>query len=401
MSQQFLVQLKNDNFSSDILQVPSNINKKQLIALFNLENNVSLYVNGNMIVDTLEKTLSTDSDAESVKIIKMVESKGNSPAAFCSSVISGHSGPILKCLKSKNTLITCGADKTVRFWNVNTKMQFKVNQQHNHWVMAVEELKDYFITGGMDSSICLYTKEGYFIKTINKQKQGIVKLVKIENRNEFLSGARDGTIIHYEIDKQNDVKILNTYKHRDSLTDLVTVENVVVSSTIKGVIKVYNLSDFKYICDLNENQSRINCIAIRKIDKSIYIITGDDLGNVTLYKDYKVKYRMKHKREVMSISIDPNGINFITGSFDKSVMGWNMETGENLFTIYHFKLIYKVIYMNDLVISAGKDKLIKFYKPSTKEQVGSFVTGDEIFDFAYEDGQLIACCKDSNVYFYY
>ncbi|OQS54992.1 NLE1 [Ecytonucleospora hepatopenaei] len=397
--------LENISVNEDITQVPSNITCKQLKSLFNLSESVSLYVNGNMIINTLEESLNNVIDSENIKIIKVVETKGSAPASYCSSVISGHNGPILKSIfykhKNKTFLCTAGADKTVRFWDLLTKTQFKVNQQHNHWVMTLCELDDYIVSGSMDSSICVFDKDGKYIRNINKQKKGIVKIIKVKD-NEFICGARDGSVVHYSIEKNIEahVHIISKYQHKDSVSDVCVYKNLLCSSSIKGVVKVFELHNFVYVCDLNDNQTRINCVSMGENS----IITGDDLGNVVVYqisgKGAKVKYRVKHKREVISICIDPNGINFASASFDKTVKGWNLATGECLFTVHHVKEVYTVKYLNDLVISAGKDRLVKTYRPSTKEHLNSFVTGDEVYDVCYENKKLVAVGKDSNVYFF-
>lgn len=401
---QLLIKLENieDNVTNEeITQVPSNITSSQLKSLYNLNNACFLYVNGNMIVNTLEECLKNNLDAESVKVIKVTNEKSSAPASYCSSVVSGHNGSVLKCLLfNKNTLVTAGADKTVRFWDCLTKTQFEVHQIHSHWVMVLCELDDYIISGGMDSIIGIFNKEGKHIKNISKQKKGIVKLIKYEN-NKFIAGARDGSVVGYEIEN-GDAHILFKYQHKDAVSDIAIYGNILCSASIKGIVKVFEFinRDVKYLCDLNDNSIRVNCIAINKD----VIITGDDLGNVTAYdrnNKLKVKYRLKHKREMMCICIDPNNINFITGSFDKTVKGWNLITGECLFTIYHVQEVYTAKYLNDLVISAGKDKLIKTYRPSTREHLNPFVAGDEIYDIATDGkGKVVGIGKDSNVYFY-
>ena len=67
---QFLVRCDQ---SDQIIQVPANITSSQLKILFNLDDNVFLYVNGNMIIESLEKSLKDDINTENVKIINIVK----------------------------------------------------------------------------------------------------------------------------------------------------------------------------------------------------------------------------------------------------------------------------------------------------------------------------------------
>ncbi|ORD94411.1 NLE1 [Enterospora canceri] len=392
---QYLVKFEDENKLSDVLQVPDSIDSNQLKTLFNLNKGVSLYINGSMIVDTLQKTLKGDTDIESIKIIKVVAKSGSAPSAYCSSVISGHSGPVLTLVITKDgrTLVTAGADKTVRFWDMLTKTQIKIHRKHNHWIMALIELDDFIVAGGMDSNISVYSKTGDFIMSFSKQKKGITKLIKVD-QNVFVSGARDGTVAIFDI-SDNIANCRNILQHKLPITDIKTNGKIIVSSSKDGAVKISDIN-LEYICHINESDTQVNCIEIVG-DK---IVTGDELGNVLVYESNKVKYRMKHKREVISVSGDENGMNFVTGSFDKTVKGWNAETGALLFTQYHVDFVYRVKYFNDLVISIGKDRIVKYYRPSENKRVCEFVTKDEIYDFDYSKGTVVAVSKDSNVYFY-
>ncbi|KAL6122460.1 hypothetical protein NUSPORA_00497 [Nucleospora cyclopteri] len=407
ISSLYLVRFENkeENFQSEILQVPSSIDKDQLKKLINADKNVTLYVNGNMIHSTLSNSLKEDVDPEEVKIIKMVKSKGSVPAVFCNSAYSGHQGPVLKLLqcesKGKSLLITAGADKTVRFWDTVTKTQFKTSISHSHWVLCLVKHKEFIVSGGMDSLICIHDLEGNLIKTIKKQRQGISVLLQTDNA--FIAGARDGTIVFYN----NQGETLATTRHNKAITAAAASTEMLVTAGKDGSVKQYVIQrennqviGVKYVCELQNTNSAVNCVKIFRN----YAVTGDDMGNVTVYQlnegILSPKFRLKHKREVMEISFDPNGFNFVTCSFDKTVKGWNLESGKNIFTYFHVNFVYKVKYLNDLVISAGKDKAIKFYRPSEKKVVSDLITDDEIYDIAYENGQLYAGLKNSKVYFY-
>ncbi|ORD95537.1 NLE1 [Hepatospora eriocheir] len=134
-----------------------------------------------------------------------------------------------------------------------------------------------------------------------------------------------------------------------------------------------------------------------------YLISGDDDGNLIVFNliDFSICYRLKHKREVISISISPDELSFATGGFDKTVQIWNLSKGSNLGKYFHVGPVYKIMYYDDLIISCSKDKMIRMFKVSKNKVISDLSVDDEIYDFDYSCNLLITGLKNSKVNFFY
>lgn len=391
MSNISLVQFEDQdgNKLSEVLQVPNEIELEQLKSLINTSQD--LFINGNLITTSLQNALATSQleNVEEIKKIRLCKDLPSAkPAFYCSSVYSGHEGPVLATLYANKILVTAGGDKTVRFWDLLTKTQFKIVQKHTHWVLCLDCNDKYIVSGGMDGLINIYDYEGNHIRTLSKHKDG-VSMLKVFN-DRIISCSRDSTCIVWSFDGS----ILGSWSHSKPIKSLCVADNLILTGGSDNSIRVYQ--DLKYFCNLSGHGSQVNCI----VSNGTYIVSGDDNGQIIIWKDLKAFKRLQHKREVISLSFSPNNMSFASASFDKTVKLWNVETGENLCTYFHVNLVYKVKVYSDMIISCSKDKTVKMYKISKKKVVSDLVCDDEIYDFDYSDGHLVCGSRNNKVYFF-
>ncbi|ORD98678.1 MHCKB [Hepatospora eriocheir] len=208
----------------------------------------------------------------------------------------------------------------------------------------------------MDSKICVFDFKGNLIDQIKKQRLGISSFV-VKNDLIF-SGARDGSVIVLSYEREC-FKVIAEFGSLNSITAMCVSDRHVMFGDSKGKICVYCLKTYKKVCELKKYPSKINVM----VNNAKYLISGDDDGNVIVFNldDFSICYRLKHKREVISISISPDELSFATGGFDKAVQIWNLSKGSNLGKYFHVRPVYKIMYYDDLIISCSKDKMIRMF----------------------------------------
>ncbi|AFN82653.1 WD40 domain-containing protein [Encephalitozoon romaleae SJ-2008] len=376
---------------SDRLQIPTKILRSQLQLLANTT--LSLYINGQPVLETLEETLKIQniSSAEEVVKIRMSEEEPATQAAFhCSSSFSGHEGPVL-CVKNGDVIVTGGGDSTVRFWDPRTKTQSKVVKRHGHWTLSLDISSDgkYVASGALDGSVNLYSISGEYIRSFPGHKKGVVSLVF--HKGNLVTGSRDNSVIMWSLSGE----VLVSYAHTMAVTCICSGEDYIASGSKDGRIKVYK--NLKFFDELRGHSSGINTIDCN----GNYMVSGCDGGDVIIWKGFSLYKRMKHNAEVISVSISPNRLYAASGSFDKTVRLWSMDSGQQLLIFRHVDLVYKVRMMNDLIVSCSKDKTIKMFRVSKKKIVSDLVCDDEVYCFDIKgDGGLVCGTKSSRVYFF-
>lgn len=374
---------------SDKMQVPSSITVDQLKSLINTT--LSLYVNSVPITDTLESAIEglKFNTEDIIKIKTNQEEPATQAATFCSSSYSGHEGPVL-CLKYDEILVTGGSDCTVRFWDILTKTQKKIIKKHNHWVQCLDisPCKKFVVSGSMDGDIKMYTNDGEFMRSFIGHKDGVIGIKFF--KKYIVSASRDKSVKIFGYDG----KCVFSYGHVKPITFLNSNDKFIVTGSKDGKMKIYTgESNLK---EINGHGSGVNCCDI----SGTYMVSGSDDGNIVVWKDYMIYKRVKHEREVISVSLSSNNIYFASGSFDKTVRLWSVETGKLITKYFHVDFVYKVLLLNDLIISSSKDKTIKMYRISKKKVIRDLICDDEIYCFDYFNNQLVCGSKSNKVYFF-
>lgn len=377
------------NQISEVLQVPNEIEVDQLKLLINTSQD--LFFNGAQITSCLQDVMSEEqkNNVEEIKKIRLSQDLPSAkPAFYCSSTYSGHQGPVLSVKFADDILVTAGGDKTVRFWDLLTKTQFKIVEKHRHWALCLDYDEKYIVSGGMDGLVNIYDHSGNHIKTLTRHKDGVTS-VKI-SRDRIISISRDCTCIVWGLDGS----ILGSWNHSKQIKTLAVFKDFILTGGSDNTIRVYK--DYKYHCNMTGHSAQINCLE----NFNDIIISGDDLGQIIIWKNFQPFKRLQHKREVISLSFNPNGLSFASASFDKTVKHWSLETGEALHTYYHVNLVYKVKVFNDLIISCSKDRTVKMFRMSKNKVISDLVCDDEVYDFDYKDGHLVCGARNGKVYFF-
>lgn len=388
MSKLLLVEFEDQEgrLLSEKMQVPSIITVSQLKSLINTT--LSLFINGTPIIDTLENAINVLNlnSEEIIKIRTTLEEPSTQAATFCSSSYSGHEGPVL-CIKYEDFLVTGGSDCTVRFWDVLTKTQKKIIKKHSHWVQCLDisPCKKFVISGSINGEINMYTKDGEFLRSFIGHRNSVINIQFAPN-NRIVSISRDKSVKIFDYDG----KCIFSYAHNKSVTCLKIIDESIITGSKDGKIKIYN----KTLQELNGHANNINCLDAY----GVFMASGSDDGNLVIWKNNLVYKRVKHEREVISVSI--NGTYCVSGSFDKSVRIWLIDTGKLVTKYLHVDFVYKVQLYNDLIISCSRDRTVKLYRMSKKKVIRDFVCDDEVYCFDYYNNQLVCGTKSSRVYFF-
>jgi len=179
--------------------------------------------------------------------------------------------------------------------------------------------------------------------------------------------------------------------------DILIEKNTIISCGRDGLIKICETHKLK--TEVKAHLKRINCIAKNKD----FLISCSDDHCINIF-DVKNKYKkireLKHQNVVMSIAISPNGMYVASASFDRTVRIWDILSGKQVMCHYHASSVYKVAFNNNLVLSFGRDHLIKQFCIKEKKVVSELKCGDEIYAMDFNDKMLVCACKDRKVYFF-
>ena len=198
--------------------------------------------------------------------------------------LEGHKDDV-GCLDwSPNGLeIASGSDDgTVRRWNPDTGRQIGPTIETSGWVSAIKYSlqSDKFATGGEDSMICVWSKDGKLLIEINGHDGWVNSLCWSNDDAHIFSGSVDGTIRKWQLIDGKEVFVLRGHSHGVTSMCVSLDECHLISASHDYSVRIWDLKTNQQVGDplLHDDGlfTVVLCsdgryIASAGLDKSIYI----------------------------------------------------------------------------------------------------------------------------------
>lgn len=284
-----------------------------------------------------------------------------------------HSGSLYAVcyLKSKNLLLTGGADKIVASWDFETYENTPFSIKTNSAILTIQTIMQdkYLLVGLFNGNfhiIDIETKQE--VKFIPFHKSGLFACTYIEDKNILVLGSGDGT---YSIWNCDDFSLLNKGKLSNSkIRTIVSEGNEVYIGTTEGNIIRINLHDFSVDRLMNLPDNGINSLVFLP-QKKVWLAASKNA--------HVIAVDLINKKEVFSfpahnwpiykvINIEDWGI--ATCSRDKTIKIWDNKSLDLLERMEfrphkgHTHSINNLLYIESkkTLVSIGDDKAICFWK---------------------------------------
>jgi WD40 repeat protein len=267
--------------------------------------------------------------------------------------------------------ITGSGDQTVKVWDLETGENTKTFQSNQSTVFAVAVTPDgkRAITGSYDKTVRVWDLEtGENTKTLQGHTHPVEAVAVTPDGKRAISGCRDNTVRVWD---------LETGENTKTLEYLGLVQAVAVTPDgKKGIIG----DDYRLIIwDLETNTNK----TLKGHKKSIHavVVTPDGQRVITgsydktlIVWDLKTCEQIKtiegYIREISSLDVTPDGKRAIIGGRDNTVRVWDLETGENTKTLQgHIDSVEAVAITPDgkRAITGSRDKTVKVWDLETGE----------------------------------
>ncbi|MEA5569912.1 WD40 repeat domain-containing protein [Calothrix sp. UHCC 0171] len=258
----------------------------------------------------------------------------SSEYAYLTNTLTGHSEKVTSVVISPDgkSIISGGADKTVKVWNIHT---------------------------------------GKILRTITGHT-GEISSVAVSPDGNFLAvGISDTPRSNIKVWELNTGKLVHTLLGHNKPVNVVSISpdgQILASGSNK--IKIWNLTKGDRVCTL-WHSSAVNATAITP-DGSI-LVSGTSDNKIKLWNPQTgepLRTFMGHSGGVKALALHPNGQILISGSTDNTIKAWDLSAGKMLHNfIGHAGEVKTVAISHDgqMLLSGSSDKTIKIWHLASGE----------------------------------
>eukprot|EP00055_Hartaetosiga_balthica_P004186 m.10490 g.10490 ORF g.10490 m.10490 type:complete len:475 (+) comp3677_c0_seq1:54-1478(+) len=244
-------------------------------------------------------------------------------------VLEGHTEKITDvCFVHEDMVVSASHDTTAILWDVNEKSVKFVLRGHLSWIRSVAWLDSKVLTCGGDKVLKIWDIEsGYNIATY----EGHSDWVKESHFHRFnpsviISGSFDKTIRSWDVNGGTALKTVELSSAVRSLSDYSSRLAVVVGC-IDGSVHAVDMENGQIMMTLLDAQEGKPTNVVRVVNDDELIVAGTCTGVVYIWKiDGTVVYEMNsHTDFIANLDIAPDGT-CISADGSGSILVWNINT---------------------------------------------------------------------------
>lgn len=331
-------------------------------------------------------------------------------------------------------LASVSGDKTLRLWDVTTETPYVKLEGHGDWVLSLSWSPDCnFIATGDNSGLVIVWNIDEVLKNrktiIKSQKDNVSdglmykKLLKGHSKfitsiswrpmhleypsTSFITSSKDGTLRIWNANMGN--CITTCARHSKSVTKVIWGgEDLIYSASQDCKIMIWDKKG-TYLRTLDGHSHWVNSLSLNThhtiraacygfekdgrprfqqdsdkkalaldlyikhmvIVKREVIVSGSDDNTVIQWENNKPKKLVGHSAPINHIQFAPNGILFITASFDKTLRLWGVFNDACLGVFRaHIAEVYMLAFSKDSkwVISGSKDSTLQVWSIKDKKR---------------------------------
>lgn len=245
--------------------------------------------------------------------------------------LSGHSSLVEAVIFSPEgrTLVSGSWDYTVKFWNVDTGELIHTISEHSGWIKCLAISSDglIIVSGSADKSIKIWETNSLSVQTSLCEHTGAIHSLAISPDGQiFASGSADKTIKVWNL-CSGDVQ-LTLKGHSEPVNSLAFSPSgqILISGSADQTIKIWHLASGTVLHTLTEHSDSVTSIVINK--QGNILVSGSADNTIKIWHPGRGKLLHSlsgHSAGVMAVAISPDSRRIISDSQDKTIKIWQIE----------------------------------------------------------------------------
>ncbi|MFN5138361.1 MAG: NB-ARC domain-containing protein [Pseudanabaena sp.] len=293
--------------------------------------------------------------------------------------LEGHSACVWSVdFHPKGQLLASAAeDNTIKLWNLETGSCVQTLQGHQYWVKAIAFSPNgkTLASGSFDSTVKIWNSQtGECLKTLLGHNAVVTCLGFSPQGDHLVTGSYDQSVKIWDVATGKCLDTLHKHTNRVWSVAFHPQQNLVVSGGDDHGIKIWELRRGKCIKTLQGNSNAIyaiacsnqqNLLASGHEDQTIKLWNVDINTPQTLEPDLQPFQVLRgHSDRILSTTFSPDGQILASGSADRTIKLWDVNTGKLLKTLQgHRSWIWEIAISPDskFLASGSYDHTVKLW----------------------------------------
>ena len=273
------------------------------------------------------------------------------------------------------------------------------------WTVAISRDGQTLVSGGADNTIKVWNLKTRQLNQTLKGHTDTVRSVAISPDGEILaSGSADKTIKVWNLYTGKQVGTLSGHSGAIWSVAISRDGRTLVSGGEDGKVNVWNLQTGELRQTLPGNSGKVFFVALSRDGQTCAAAGSDRSIKIWNWQTGKLLRQLKgHSDAVRSVVFSPDGQKLASASWDKTIKIWNWQTGEELGTLKgHNANAIAVAFFSDgkTLASASNDRTIKIWDVQTKKLLRTLTDHkDWVLAIATSpvDRTLVSSSKDKTI----
>ena len=306
---------------------------------------------------------------------------------------SAHNGIVnsLDFSVDNNLLTTAGSDSVIKVWNCANWSQISKSIKFNGAINSVNfSFSGLNIVAGCNNNdlIVLNSITGDTVKILKGHNKLVNKAFYTLDDSKIISGDYNGNVFIWDTKKY---EVIKKFKVEGFLSAIV-LDGSRTFFNCSEYILVFDVEKMVTLKSLSNHIQSVSSVAISPDGKIVATGSWDKTVKLwNLESGNLVATLCGHTDGILSLSFSPDGERLVSAGFDKTVKVWSVKTGLLLNNLLgHTDFIWKVNFSPDgsLVVSSDWSNTVKLWNTNTGELLKSIYNSGSSFAFT-KDGRKI------------
>ncbi|NJR40623.1 MAG: WD40 repeat domain-containing protein [Leptolyngbyaceae cyanobacterium CSU_1_4] len=256
--------------------------------------------------------------------------------------VGGNSRPVrsLAFTPDSQFLVSAGVDKTIKIWNVEARSLIRTlspSPAQEVGTVALTAEGQTLASGSIDGTVRLWNwKTGQLLQTLTGHSSLVTSVAFSPNGQTLASGSGDKTIRLWNVNDGSLQRTITTQQFIETLAFSPT-DDMLASAGIGMKVDLWNGSTGKLIRSLGRYTGVIYAIAFSPDGQSLAFSPDANADNPSLEQNTLRLWNLRgeqigqplkgHTDYIDAIAFSPTGQTLVSGSLDKTVKVWNVQTG--------------------------------------------------------------------------